>query len=82
MHPVRTFPRPGARFSEACTWNVHVFLRFYHYYILRGCMEKIPGAQFLGELHSVVAQNKALIWTLCTLHPTSFSISLQPLQLK
>ena len=49
---VRTFPRPGARFLE---------LNFYHYYISGGCMAKIPGAEYLGEVHPVGAQNKTLI---------------------
>ena len=56
-----TFPRPGARFSEVCTLSVHVFFGFYHHCILEGCMEKIPGAQFLGEMHPVGAQDKTLI---------------------
>ena len=36
-------PRPGARFSEVCIRSVHVFLNLY---ILGGCTDKIPGAQF------------------------------------
>ena len=61
LHLVRTFPRPGAQFSEVCTRSVHDLWRFYHYHILGGCMAKIQGAEFLGEVHPMGAQNKTLI---------------------
>ena len=38
-----------------------LFFRFYHYYILGGCMTKLPGAEYLGEVNLVGAQNKTLI---------------------
>ena len=42
---LRVHPSPGAHISEAgCT--IFGSVRFYHYYILGGCMEKIPDAQF------------------------------------
>ena len=65
---LRVHPAPGVHISAAgCTifGGVHPecarFFGFYHHCILGGCMEKIPVAQFLGEMHPVGAQDKTLI---------------------
>ena len=58
---MRTFSRPGARFSEGCTKRVHVCFEPVIIATYIGVHREIPGRTVLGKVHPVGAPNKTLI---------------------